>query len=274
MHRGYGRGIPTDGRKFNLKKKEKKPKPKKEKKVKEKKVKEKKPPKVKKPKAPKPKKEKKPKPKKEKKSKKAPATAVAAADGETPEESGGRSGIQKMLLIALPVLIVLAGGGAFLMTRVFQRMPSGEPETSPGGEAVELEEVEPPPEEIELPLVEQPVEIRTSMTTAEVVSYVRGLPAVALGLDPDEMSSYEMYASESVVPIDGVLCSQVRVYSKDANAGTNEIEGIFYLSRGGQRKLYRYDEETDTVTEVSLSGVRVAPVAEEPPPQDADAAAD
>lgn len=244
-------------------KKEKKPK-------KEKKVKAPKPEKEKKPKAPKPKKEKKtkaPKPKKEKKAKK------GKSSGGGDEEGKGKGGLfaNKKLLILLIGIVVLMGVAAFLVLKVFKLFPSqpegpeltessdfvepdGETEQETPDETGEDGETESPEQTEDSPEQEQkyPTEIHTQITNAQVMEFVQALSPSLLGLEGEDMSGYEMFASDNVSIIDGMYCTQVRVYSKNPSAGTNDIEGIYFVSRGSQRHLYRYDEFTETVTEIPM----------------------
>lgn len=252
-------------------KKEKPPKVKKEKPPK---VKKEKPPKVKKEKPPKVKKEKPPKVKKEKKKKNVPE----GAEGE--EEGGGGGGKKKLLLILLPVLLVVAAGAVFLVTRVLGRMPdppqdgdetvatdeageeeagdaedAGDGEDGEGADAEGGEETE--GEEPPAPAPTEYLEIRTTMTTSDVVNFFRRIPPERLGLSGDSMDDYEIFPSDSIVRVDGHICSRVIVYSDDGTAGTNEVVGTFFLSRDFRRLLYRYDAETGTVTQIDTSAYTV-----------------
>lgn len=257
-------------------KKEKAPKPKKEKKEKKPKVKKEKPPKPKKEKKPKVKKEKPPRPKKEKKVK---ARTKAAADGggtggEEEEEKKG-FGKKKLLLILLPVVVAVAATAVFLIPQVLGTIggdreadgdaPSEAGETAPPEDG-EPEESAPPAGDGETEgdtsqsgaaggAVSGSGEVHTGMTTAQVVGYVEGLSPAVLGLEGTDMSEYEVYASDSVVLIDGRVCTQVRVYD-DSSVGTNEIKGIFFLSRDSARILYRYDSDTDSVYQMEVGSAR------------------
>ena len=255
-------------------KKEKAPKPTKEKK-----------PKVKKEKAPKPKKEKAPKPKKEKAPKaKTKAAKGGAEGGEAEEGSGGK---KKLLLILLPVVVAVAVTAAFLLPNVLggisggaegsegdlgeteknSQAESGEPED---GSAAGDSEPDGEPEDAAGETAGETAvgaadgtssgdadagEIHTGMTTAQVVGYVESLPPASLGLKGDNMSEYEVYASDSIVLVDGRVCTQVRVYD-DSAVGTNEVKGIFFLSRDSARLLYRYDPETDSVYQMEVGSAR------------------
>ena len=243
-------------------KKEKAPKPKKEKK-----------PKVKKEKAPKPKKEKAPKPKKEKAPKTKTKAAKGGAEGEEAEEEGG--GKKKLLLILLPVVVAVAVTAAFLVPKVLggiggnaeetgddpgepetsSQAESGEPEGDSAAENGEPEDGADGEAEAASSGDADDGEIHTGMTTAQVVGYVESLSPAVLGLEGKDMSEYEVYASDSIVLVDGRVCTQVRVYD-DSSVGTNEVQGIFFLSRDSQHILYRYDPETDSVYEMSVNSAR------------------
>ena len=255
-------------------KKEKAPKPKKEKK-----------PKVKKEKAPKPKKEKKPKVKKEKppkpKKEKAPKAKTKAAEGgaEGEEAEEGSGGKKKLLLILLPVVVAVAVTAAFLLPNVLggiggnaeetgddpgkpetsSRTESGEPEGDPAAENGAPEDGADGETDGEADAAPSggtdDGEIHTGMTTAQVVGYVESLPPASLGLKGDNMSEYDVYASDSIVLVDGRICTQVRVYD-DSGVGTNEVQGVFFLSRDGERLLYRYDPETDSVYQMEIDSAR------------------
>ena len=243
-------------------KKEKPPKVKKEKPPK---VKKEKPPKVKKEKPPKVKKEKPPKVKKEKppRKQKKKKGGEEGAEGEE-EEQGSGGGKKKLLLILLPAVLVVAAAAVFLGTRLLGG--GKDPGDDPPEESVS-DEAEVPPEEGEdgegaedgeetEPEPTQSLQITTRMTTAEVVSYIEHLSPSVLGLEGDSMDDYELFASESIILVDGRTCTQVRVYG-DGPAGTNEIKGIYFLSRDGKRYLYRYDEETNTVEQLDTGNARI-----------------
>ena len=255
-----------DEGKKGRRKKPKKEKPPKVKKEKPPKVKKEKPPKVKKEKPPKVKKEKPPKVKKEKPPrKKKKAEAAEGAEGEEGEEGGKKGGgKKKLLLILLPAVLVVAAAAVFLGTRLLGG--NKEPKDDPPEEGVS-EEAETPEEGEEnaeeggeeteaAPEPTEPLQITTRMTTSEVVSYIEHLSPEVLGLEGEDMSEYELFASESIILVDGRTCTQVRVYG-DGPAGTNEIKGIYFLSRDGKRLLYRLDEETNTVVQINTKNARI-----------------
>lgn len=226
---------------------------------KEKKSKEKKPPKEKKPKVKKPPKEKKPKPKKEKAPKK------KKADGA----EGGKKGGKKTLVLVLVLVAVVAvaaviavftlrsiGGGE---DQTLEETESGEEgeETDSGedsGDGEEGEDGEGDSEDAdEAPAPSKapdPLRVTTAMTTAETEEYLRRFTPASLGLSGESMEDYEIYAADNVVLVDGYTCAELSVYSKDASAGTNDIEGWFLLSRGSDRTLFRLDRESGQLTKL------------------------
>ena len=225
---------------------------------KEKKTKEKKPPKEKKPKEKKPKEKKPPKPKKEKAPKK------KKADGD----EGGKKGGKKTLLLIIIIGVVAAaaavtaiftlrsiGGGDEPQT--LEEPEDGEDGESDGEEGGDSEEGEDGDEsgdaEDETPAPSKapdPLKVATAMTTTETLEYIRRFTPASLGLSGQSMDDYEIYAADNVVLVDGYTCSELSVYSKDASAGTNDIEGWFLLSRGSDRTLFRLDRETGELTKL------------------------
>ena len=75
-----------------------------------------------------------------------------------------------------------------------------------------------------------------------------------LGLEGDSMDRYNVYVMSGEVMVDGIPCRRFKVYDDQNPEQTNAIAGIYYLSSDGLR-LYRYDEASDTVTELPLVGV-------------------
>ncbi len=67
--------------------------------------------------------------------------------------------------------------------------------------------------------------------------------------------------------VDGMMCMEVQIYGS-GSAGTNDIAGTFLLTRGSPRKLFRLDENTGEIEEVSLSFLR--PPAPEPVPEEGE----
>ena len=225
----------------------------KEKKPKEKKVKEKKPPKEKKPKQKKP-----PKPKKEKAPKK------KKADGG---EGGKKGGKKTLLLVLILVAVVAAAAVVAVFTlrsigggkdQTLEETEDGEEEgegSEDGEESGDGEEGEESGEDGEdadaAPTPSKapdPLRVTTAMTTAETEEYLRRFTPASLGLSGESMDDYEIYAADNVVLVDGYTCAELSVYSKDASAGTNDIEGWFLLSRGSDRTLFRLDRESGELT--------------------------
>ncbi|MBQ9413093.1 MAG: hypothetical protein IJU29_08375 [Oscillospiraceae bacterium] len=249
------------------------------------KVKKEKPPKVKKEKPPKVKKEKPPKVKKQGGKKKGPDIGNGQVENLlTGEMEGGekkKGGKKKLLLILIPIVVLAAAGGVLVFTGVLDRdsdveepeivdtaetEPSGEGGEGGGegegvGEPGEPEEPEEPEEPASTP-GRYLTDIQTNMTTADIVTYMNGLSPEVLGLEGTDMTAYEVYPSEGVTLVDGLTCSRVQVYSRGEQSGTNDVEGVYYITRSGARRLYRYDVETGLVTEVELPQPTLPPTPE------------
>ena len=241
---------------------------------------------AKKEKAPKEKKPKKEKPKKEKPPKK-PKKGKGGAEGTEEGGKGKKKGFNKLFLILIPVVLSVAAAGVLFFTGVIggkrgETPPDtegteetegteGTEGTEEGEEGEEGEETEGTEEgsgdgetdpEEELPEEEpEPVEpalqIRSTMTTSEIVSFVQHLSPKVLGLEGEDMSAYTVFASEGVTLVDGNTCARVNVYSKGEKSGTNDIEGVYFLTRYGTRRLYEYNQIEGTVREIPLSGKSV-----------------
>lgn len=140
----------------------------------------------------------------------------------------------------------------------------GEPEApQPGAEV-------PPPDAETPPPPEKKVDISVSMTTSQSIDYFRSLSPATLGLPGESMDDYDIFASEHLILVDNVPCKEFRVYSFTGRAGTNTVEGIYLLTQRGERKLYRLDEATDTITELEWKPP-ATPEPELPPEGEPDA---
>lgn len=94
-----------------------------------------------------------------------------------------------------------------------------------------------------------------TMTLSESVDFINSLSPATLGLQGENMSEYNVYAEQEAVLVDGNTCAKIMVYSQSASAGTNVIQGIYFLSRDGD-DLYRLNTDTDEVSLLDLpSGV-------------------
>ena len=97
------------------------------------------------------------------------------------------------------------------------------------------------------------------MTTQEIGVFIESLSPSVLGLEGEDMSAYDVFPSEGVSymrdPETGqnLTCSRIQIFSKGEVSGTNDIEGVYLLTRGGVRRLFRYDAEQDLWTELLLS---------------------
>lgn len=90
-----------------------------------------------------------------------------------------------------------------------------------------------------------------SMTMSEAVDFLYDLEPSVLGLDGTSMESYHIYAMDGAVLVDGQPCMRLNIYSRDGEGQTNEVAGIYLMSRDGQR-LYVLDEEAKSVKELKL----------------------
>jgi len=158
------------------------------------------------------------------------------------QEKAPGKGKGKKKLLLLPVLLaVLVGAGFFVLRSRGGGEPAG---------AQESEQPSPSPEETQTP---EPTASPT-MTLTEAVDYLEGLSPQSLGLSGESMDGYSVFPAESVVPVNGLPCVELSVYEHDEQAGTNSIAGIYLLSRGAERRLFRLDPETNMAVELSLTG--------------------
>lgn len=175
--------------------------------------------------------------------------------------------ISVLLMAVLLLLPLLSGCGG-----------SGEdaaPEDSPvetGEDAASEESPAQAGEESEIrqkmphsPIATEPEEEKT-LTISEAVNFLLSLPPETLGLDGNTMSDYQVYPATEVVFVDGLSCSKLFVYRTDDEAGTNKIQGVYLLSRGGQRSLFSLDQSDGTVTELPLPAMAITQAAESPVP--------
>lgn len=94
-----------------------------------------------------------------------------------------------------------------------------------------------------------------TMTLSESVDFINSLSPSTLGLQGDDMSEYNVYAEVESVLVDGNTCAKIMVYRNSSSAGTNVIQGIYFVSRDGEN-LYRLNTDTDEVSRLDLpSGV-------------------
>ncbi len=93
---------------------------------------------------------------------------------------------------------------------------------------------------------------QTALTVADAVTFLCSLSPQVLGLEGDSMDEYTVYPAEGLVTVDGELHTELSVYRHDGEAGTNDFQGCYLLSRGPQRRLYLLDRFTREVTELPL----------------------
>lgn len=91
-----------------------------------------------------------------------------------------------------------------------------------------------------------------ALTVSETVDFLMSLPPQTLGLPGTRMSEYLVYPAMEVVSVDGLTCSKLSVYRINEETGTNEVQGIYLLSRGAERRLFRLEEDGEEVTELAL----------------------
>ena len=90
-----------------------------------------------------------------------------------------------------------------------------------------------------------------AMTMSEAVDYLYTLEPSVLGLSGTSMESYRIYALDGAVMVNNQLCMRLNIYSREGPDQTNEVAGIYLLTRDGAH-LYQLDETAGTVTEVKL----------------------
>ncbi|MBR3560047.1 MAG: hypothetical protein IKN81_00700 [Oscillospiraceae bacterium] len=188
---------------------------------------------------------KKKKPKKEKKKKK-------KKGDDTGEE--GKKKKPKLLLILIPVVVVAAAAAVLLILKPWA--PKAPKEEEP--EIVE----EQPPEE---PAEEEPAVEATAanltpaqppvMDTAGAMDRFASLDPGSLGLAGESMAEYRYYSTGKTITVDGIRCREIMVYSVSESAGTNNVEGRYFLSMDGQ-KLFR-DTGDHGVEELSPSTIGI-----------------
>lgn len=105
--------------------------------------------------------------------------------------------------------------------------------------------------------VTSPPQDQTSMTPgaamsmSEAVDYLYTLDPSVLGLSGTSMDSYRIYALDGAVMVNNQLCMRLNIYSREGPEQTNEVAGIYLLTRDGTH-LYQLDEAAGTVKEVKL----------------------
>lgn len=90
-----------------------------------------------------------------------------------------------------------------------------------------------------------------SMSMSEAVDYLYSLEPSVLGLSGTSMDTYRIYALDGAVMVNNQPCMRLSIYSREGPEQTNEVAGIYLLTRDGTH-LYQLDEAAGTVTEVKL----------------------
>ncbi len=89
------------------------------------------------------------------------------------------------------------------------------------------------------------------MSENEMVDYFNSLTPAELGLSGDSMKEYEVYAIGGNVLVDGHPCIKLQVYNRDDPGDTNQFEGMYLMSSGGEY-IYRVDMNTGKATQLSI----------------------
>lgn len=97
------------------------------------------------------------------------------------------------------------------------------------------------------------IRVEQAVTTGEAVSYFRSLSPSSLGLEGDNMDSYEILPSEGMIMVDGLMCTEITVYNNTGRAGTNDILGKYLMTRSGVRRVFKLNEWEKTVEEISIA---------------------
>lgn len=134
--------------------------------------------------------------------------------------------------------------------------PPKEPEIEPEPEAkLELEpEPEPAPAPEPEPKGDGGLEEDLHISLSEAVNFVEGLSPSLLNLPGESMDQYEILTNQYIIPVDGLLCSEVMVYNRDDITGTNQLMATLLVSRGPDGRLFRMERESGSVVEVDLTG--------------------
>lgn len=101
-----------------------------------------------------------------------------------------------------------------------------------------------------------------AMSMSEAVDFLYGLEPSVLGLSGESMEGYHIYALDGAVLVNGQPCMRLNVYSREETDQSNDVAGIYLMTRDGQH-LYLLDEEARSVTEVKLP-----PRSEQPQPSE------
>ncbi len=79
----------------------------------------------------------------------------------------------------------------------------------------------------------------------------RELDPSVLGLPGASMDEYTVYVQDGMLLVYGNTCVRISVYAQNANTGTNEVAGSYFLSADGQH-VYRYDVTDNSVEELEI----------------------
>lgn len=91
------------------------------------------------------------------------------------------------------------------------------------------------------------------ISLSDAVNFVEKLSPSLLNLPGESMAEYEILTNQYIIPVDGLLCSEVMVYNRDDSTGTNELMATLLVDRGPDGRLFRKERETGEVVEVDLA---------------------
>lgn len=89
------------------------------------------------------------------------------------------------------------------------------------------------------------------MTVEETVEYFKRLSPQVLGLEGKTMDGYEVFHNQASIPVDGIPCLEISVYSVDSESKTNEAVGTYLLARDATA-LYRLDPVTEEIKQLEF----------------------
>ena len=131
--------------------------------------------------------------------------------------------------------------------------PPKEPEIEPEPEPKAELEPKPAPAPEREPEGDGGLEEDLHISLSEAVNFVEGLSPSLLNLPGESMDQYEILTNQYIIPVDGLLCSEVMVYNRDDITGTNQLMATLLVSRGPDGRLFRIERESGSVVEVDLT---------------------
>ena len=200
--------------------------------------------------------------KKKKKTEKEPV-----AEPEQKQAAGKKPKIEKKIyiIVCAALVFLLAAVVALILIITTGGKKEAEPEPEKETEPPKEPEIEPEPEpkaELEPKPAPAPerepegdggLEEDLHISLSEAVNFVEGLSPSLLNLPGESMDQYEILTNQYIIPVDGLLCSEVMVYNRDDITGTNQLMATLLVSRGPDGRLFRIERESGSVVEVDLT---------------------